>query len=351
MKSKRSTASSQLLILIMAAVVLAVMIQAAQAQTTSTTSASTPTLAQATSNQGNFQNSTSNQAQVIQISMPQKSLGRRLLENTTLSYYQQFLGPTAAGDSTETYNIFQEGIDDPGTGRAPLQSFHAVNLRHQLNTDWAIGATLSAVNGYTDEVENKGRNGGTVTNTPDSQFFNARAYVSLPPLRLKPGTLFTTLSYEAPTSTISRNDNMRYGWVASQSFAFNLPDLRWTAGVTGQIYRIYYESNTPTPKCSPGFVCNPVALQTMIISGGPYVNYRFNDRWMLGSIVTLDWDQRGVQSGSREFNNNLPHRGRVNLTYFPQQVKYLQSVGVFSQALLKFRPETTAFGADFSVRF
>lgn len=345
MKTKRTSLPSQILILTMAVFVLLVMVQAARAQT--------PMLAQSTSNSGQFQNSAGNQAQVLQIGMPQRSLGRRLLENTSLSYYQQFLGPTAAGPGGETYNVFQEGIDDPGTGRAPYQSFHAVNLRHQINTSWAVGATLSAVNGYTDEVVNQSQTnrGTTVTNRPDSEFFNARAYVSLPSLPTKIGTLFTTLSYEAPTSSISKEDEMRFGWVAAQSFAFNLPDVRWTAGITGQVYRIYYKNNVKPAPFSPALGGRPTPLQTMIVSGGPYVNYRFNDRWMLGSVVTLDWDQRGVQASSRDFNNNLPHRGRVNLTYFPQQIKYLQSVGLFSQALLKYRNETTAFGADFSVRF
>lgn len=347
MKIKRSSLPSQILILTMAVFVLLVMIQAARAQT-----GGAPLFAQNSANGGSFQNSAGNQAQVLQIGMPQRSLGRRLLENTSLSYYQQFLGPTASGKSTETYNVFQEGVDDPNTGRAPLQSFHAVNLRHQINTDWAIGATLSAVNGYTDAVTNQSRvQGNTVVNKPDTQFFNARAYVSLPAVAFKPGTLFTTISYEAPTSNISKEDDMRWGWVAAQSFAFNLPDMRWSAGISGQVYRLYYKNNVKAPPFSPALGGRPTPLQTMIISGGPYVNYRFNDRWMVGSVVTMDWDQRGVQSGSRDFNNNLPHRGRVNLTYFPQQIKYLQSVGLFSQALLKYRNDTTAFGMDFSVRF
>lgn len=345
MKMKRSSIPSQILILTMAVFVLLVMVQAARAQVSSA-----PLLAQSTSSSGQFQNSTGNQAQVLQIGMPQRSLGRRLLENTSLSYYQQFLGPTASGNGGETYNVFQEGLDNPGTGRAPLQSFHAVNLRHQINTNWAVGATLSAVNGYTDAVQNQGPR-GTVTNRPDSEFFNARAYVSLPPLRLTPGTLFTTISYEAPTSSISKEDDMRWGWVYAQSFAFNLPSIKWSAGLSGQVYRIYYKNNVKAPPFSPALGGRPTPLQTMIISGGPYVNYRFSDRWMLGSVITMDWDQRGVQASSRDFNNNLPHRGRVNLTYFPQQIKYLQSVGLFSQALLKYSNETTAFGADFSVRF
>lgn len=347
--NKRSNVSSNILIVTMAVFVLLVMIQAARAQSTASLPGdSRPLLAQS-SRQGSYQNN-SNQAQVIQTSMPQKSLGQRLWENTTLGYYQQFLGPTASGSSSETYNIFQEGIDNPGSGRAPLQSFHAVNLRHQINTDWAVGATLSAVNSYTDEVTNKNPNGTTFENRPDSEWFNARAYVSIPSLVTSIGTLFTTLSFEAPTSSISKEDDMRYGLVASQSFAFALPDVRWNAGLTGQIYRIYYKNNVKAPPFSPALGGQPTPLQTMIVSGGPYVNYRFNDRWMLGSVLTFDYDQRGVQSGSRDFNNNLPHRGRVNLTYFPQ-IKYVQSVGIFTQALLKYRNETTAFGADFSVKF
>jgi hypothetical protein len=346
MKSKRSEISSQILVLAMAAFVILLMVSAARAQSSDNSST---LVAQANNQNSQYQN---NQAQVLQLSMPQKSLGRRLWENTSLSYYQQFLGPTPSGSPKETYNVFQEGIDQPGTGRAPLQSFHAANLRHQINTDWAIGATLSATNGYTDTVENRNDEGAVVaTNTSKLDFFNARAYVSLPPVRFDSGTWYSTLSYEAPTSNTSKDLEMRYGWVAASSYAFNLPDPSWNAGFIGQIYRMYYKRNVTPPPCPVQLGCTPTALQTMIISGGPYVNYRFNDRWMLGSIITLDWDQRGVQSGSTQFNNNLPHRGRVNLTYFPQQIKYLQSVGLFTQALLKYRHETTAIGADFAVRF
>lgn len=336
MKTTRSSFTSQMMILLMAAVVLLVMVNVAKAQS------QFPTVAQSqSSSQGSFQN----QTQVLSIGMPQKSLGQRLLDNTTLSYYQQFLGPTAGGGGY-TYNVFQEGIDSPGSGRAPYQSFHGVNLRHQINTDWAVGATLSAVNGYQKPVQNKDRDGFTFYNDGDVSFFNARAYVSLPSVKFSPGTLFTTLSYEHPTSNISKEDEMRWGWVYAQSFAFALPSIKWNAGLTGQIYRIYYKNNV---KQTPGY--NPTALQTMIVSGGPYVNYRFNDRWMLGSIVTFDYDQRGLQASSRDFNNNLSDRARVTLNYFPQQIKYIQSVGLFTQALIKFRPDTTAVGADLAVRF
>lgn len=302
-------------------------------------------------NQSSLQGQTSTQSQNVQVILPKKTLGKRLLENTSLTYYQQFLGPTASGSTSETYNVFQEGIDSPGSGRAPLQSFHAFNLRHQINSDWAVGSTFSAVNGYTSEVENQDRSGSKFSNTPDAIYFNARAYLSLPSLKFSAGTLFTTLSYEHPTSNISKDDEMRFGLVAAQSFALNLPSIKFNAGLTGQIYRIYYKNNIKAPPFPESLGGKPTPLQTMILSGGPYVNYRFNDFWMLGSVVTFDWDQRGEQTSTMKFNNNLSNRARLNLTYFPQKIKFLQSVGLFTQALLDFSPETTAIGADMSVRF
>lgn len=348
MKSKQNV-SSQIMILAMAALVIVFMIQVARAQDIS--SIGNVKLAQGSSNQsqvgsGIFSNG---QSGVLSIKLPQKSLGRKILENTTLSYYQQFLGPTLQGRSNETYNVFQEGMDAPGTGRAPLQSFHAVNLRYQFNSNWAMGASLAATNGYTKEVENR----GGIVNNGDSLFYNARVYVTLPAWETSLGSLSSTVSYEAPTSTISRNDDMTWGVVVTESFTFRSSNPRWTYGLLGQYYRVNFDhkDNVKPPTCDPGFICTGTSLQTVIISGGPFASYRFNDNWQAGSSITLDWDQRGPQSGSREYNNNLPHRGRLGLSYFPNKLKYLTSVGVFTQALLKFRPETTAVGAEFAVKF
>ncbi len=337
--------SSQFLILTLAAFMITLLISAAQAQDINQLNNIAQNNSTQNQAQSNQVNAGGGAAQVLQVQMPQKNLARRILENTTFTYYQQFLGPTMSGSGSETYNVFQEGVNAPGTGRAPLQSFHAVNLRYQINNDWAVGTSLAAVNGYTDEVNNNG-----IVNRPDTEFFNARAYVALPPLRLSFGTLFSTLSYEAPTSAISRDDGMTWGWVLSESFSFNIPNPKWSVGILAQYYRAYFEhERNVKPPQDFGYL--PTQLQSVIISGGPYANYRVNDNWMIGSLITLDWDQKGVQTDSREYNNNLPHRGRLSVNYYPNNIKFISNVGVFAQALLKFRPETTAMGADLLVRF
>jgi hypothetical protein len=320
----RSTIASSVMILILAALVMGFMIEFAKAQSTASS--------------GN-QN---NQAQVLQVNMPQRGLRNRILDNTSLGYYQLFSGPTASGNTSETYNVFQDG-------RAPLQSFHSVNLRHQFNADWAFGVSLAMTNTYTDEVTNrptKEAPQGTV-NSPGDIWYNARAYLGLPSFKIKAGTFFTTVSYEAPTSVISRNDNMRFGYILSENFAINTGSVRWSTGVMGQAYRMVYENNIKAPPFPGG---RPTALQTMIVSAGPWVTYRFNDKWMAGSSLTFDWDQRGDQTNTTKFNNNLPDRGRVGVTYFPS-IKHFSSIGVFAQSLLQVRAESTMFGGEFALRF
>lgn len=338
MKSRPSGISAQILIVVLGGIILLLTIQFTQAQTVSTGA------------NANSQNSLQNN-NVISTKIPKKTFGDELLKKTSLSYYHMFLGPTLGGSANETYNVFQEGTDQANTGRAPLQSFQSALIRFDFNQVWGIGASLAMSNGYTNEVVNKSPN-GNVTNTPDNQFYNARAHLYVPSIDLKVATLFTTFSYEAPTSIISRDDNMHMGLVLTNNLAIKT-DLtsKWAGGITGQVYRMFYGHNNQKkiPGCAPD-ICIPTQLQTQIITVSPYVNYRINDQWNFANMAIFDWDQRGVQANSREFNNNLPHRMRTTLTYYPQRY-FISNVGVFVQPLMKYKPSTTAIGAEIALKF
>lgn len=287
---------------------------------------------------------------VIQTKMPKKTFGSMLRQKTSLAYYHMFLGPTLGGPSNETYNVFQEGVDNPETGRAPLQSFQSALLRFDFTPNWGVGASLAMSNGYTDEVTNRGSR-GTVVNNGDSQFYNARAHLYLPTWDIGFANLFSTFSYEAPTSEISKDDEMKFGLVITENLSFKSnPATRWSGGVTGQIYRMFYENEQKAiPGCNP-LDCTPTQLQTQIITVSPYLNYRISDKWNWGNMFIMDWDQRGVQANSREFNNNLPHRIRTTISYYPNMFK-ITNIGVFAQSLAKYRPSTTAVGAEIALRF
>jgi hypothetical protein len=339
MKEKLAGFSGQLLIVVLAGILLLLTIQMAKAQSV------------ATGANANSQNALQGN-NVITTKSPRQSLGDKIFERTTLSYYHMFLGPTFAGPTSETYNVFQEGTDQPNTGRAPVQSFQSALLRYDINQNWGVGASLAVSNGYGKEVVNQDRQ-GNVVNKPDNQFYNARFHLYLPAFDTKYAGLFSTFSYEAPTSVISRQDNMQFGLVLTENLTFKNPDLssKWSGGITGQYYRMFYGHNNQkkVPGCHPE-VCIPTQLQTQIITLSPYVNYRISDKWNWGNMAIFDWDQRGVQTLSREFNNNLPHRLRTTLSYYPGKWN-ITNVGLFAQPLMKFRPSTTAVGAEVALRF
>jgi hypothetical protein len=314
MKLRKNTVSSQLLIMILAGLVMLFMLQVAQAQT-------------------------------LQTELPGSTLGSRIRQNTSLSYYHQFLGPTVGGPSGETYNVFVEG-------NSPYQSFHAGSIRYTVNPDWAFGLGMGATTAYGDSVTNQQT--GTKTANLRDEFYNARAFVSVPALRTPVGTLFTTVSYEAPTSVVSRRDNMQYGGVLAQSFALALPNMKFSAGVSWQYYRMFFKENVETRGANyyfPGSVPEKIARQTTIFSGGPYMTYRHNDNWGINSSMIFDWDQRGDQTGTGSFNNNLPDRARLGVSYFPTRFKQIANVGIFTQSLIKYTADTHTMGAEFALKF
>jgi hypothetical protein len=282
-------------------------------------------------------------AQVLQIDMPQRSFGDRLLENTTLNYYTQFLGPSLGGNGGETYNVFIEG-------RSAYQSFHAASLRYQFNSDWAMGASLAATNSYGDSTSNIQTSNDKVRD----EFYNARLFVNTPSLMTRAGTLFTTVSYEAPTSIVSRKNDMRFGYVLAQNFALKLDSFKLSTGVSWQYYRMVYNENVksyPKNHLFPGSLPYSEARQTTIVSGGPYLNYRFNDKWGMTSSLIFDWDQRGKQTNTQSYNNNLPDRARLGFSYYPTKFKQISNVGLFTQSLLKYTRDTQVVGAELAAKF
>jgi hypothetical protein len=262
---------------------------------------------------------------------------KSFVQKFNLNYYMQVLGPSPALPSNQTYNVFIES-------KSPLQMFHAAGLVYQLPKNFAISATFAGITHFSESVKTET---GKVEN--ESLLFNPRLNMILPGLRSTYATFYHTLGYEFSANTLSREDEMKRGYVLSQSIAFSTPvSSNWSFGLLSQVIRYEYESNVKPAPCTG---CFSIPLQTLIASTGPYVNYRISDKWMVYNIVTFDWDQRGEQTGTTNFNNNLPDRFRLGIKYFPQKpLLGLGYVGLFTQGLLKTSSETTVIGADLSFR-
>jgi hypothetical protein len=264
------------------------------------------------------------------------ALWKTLTEKLSLTYYFSLMGPSPGLPSDQTYNVFLEGP-------APLQTFHAFNLRWQFNPDWAMGITASGIHHFTSPVTTD----EGFCNDNNAEMFNLRAYVAVPSLDLKFARAFHTFSIEFPTTPGSRDDELKYGLVVSQALAFALPPSRFSAGWSTQFIRYKYAQATLPPPFVGGL---PTPLQTTLLTTGPYANFQLAPQWQIASSVTFDWDQRGNQTDTSELNNNLPDRFRLALNHLFQTPPFTH-VGVYLQGLTKPTMDTTIIGFDFSLKF
>lgn len=279
-----------------------------------------------------------------------RDYGKDLSQNLSFTYYFSFLGPSAGLGYGETYNLFRNG-------KAPYQMLHTGNLAYKLNPEWTVGFTLAGVNDVTERAKTGEflRFGNTPAenrmvntyNTNEREWFNARVYVNLPTLGLSWGFLTTNFAVELPTSNIARRDGLKHGLVLTNALGIFTADPRWSFGFTNQIIRFQYDD----PEFPPfEGATTPTRLQTMLITFGPYLNYSISEDWQLANLIALDWQKVGDQTMS-EFDNNLPHRGRVAFNRLIRN-SYLTRVGFYSQFLLDpMESETTVFGFDFLVQF
>jgi hypothetical protein len=119
-------------------------------------------------------------------------------------------------------------------------------------------------------------------------------------------------------------------------------------GVIFQIIDYKFERNVLPPSCTG---CSPIRLQNTLVNVTPYFNYAVASQWQIATQIALDWDQRGHDKGTLDFNNNLDHRYRVALNRFLNTYPFAH-VGVNVQGLLyPMGLQYSALGMDFSMRF
>jgi hypothetical protein len=265
------------------------------------------------------------------------ALWNKFTQQFSLSYYLSMMGPTLNGPTNQTYNVFLDG-------KAPIQLFHGINLRWQFDPKWAVGFTTAGVQHITQTVTND--NG--IVNNNDSSMFNSRFYLATPGVKLgSVASMFNTFAIELASTPGSVENEMKYGLVLSQSLTFKLPPSPLTAGWLTQIIRYKYHRATLPPPFIGGL---PTPLQTTLITTGPYFNYQLAQQWQIATLLSFDWDQRGSQTDTLKFNNNLQDRVRLAINYF-FQTKPFTHVGFYTQALTNYSQATTIIGLDFSLKF
>jgi hypothetical protein len=265
-----------------------------------------------------------------------KSFWKKLAREISLGYYFSLMGPSPALPADQTYNVF---LEDKG----PQQTFHSLNLRWQFAAQWAMGITLSGVHHHTSPVKTE----QGFINDNNRTMFDSRVYLAVPSIDIGFAYVFNNFALEVPTTPISRDNEMKFGMVLSQTISVRNMPKKFSTGWLTQLIRYEYKRSTLPPPFVGGL---STPLQTTLLTTGPYLNYQLAEQWQIASILSFDWDQRGNQTDTLEFNNNLPDRFRLALNYF-FKTKPFTHVGIYTQTNTKPRDDNTIVGLDFSLLF
>jgi hypothetical protein len=278
--------------------------------------------------------------------------------NLSFGYFMNFLGPSLSRpENGPTYNRFNSGNDYFGNKLDATDNtnyFNSLSLTYQVKQNFTVGYSYAwdetFNNGASYKWKSKQLDGSFKTfesdREPTRSDYNQRLNLFFGNIyEGKSFYLSTGFSYEMPTSEVSQDNEMLYGLILNPTIAFKSETPGLFYGVTAQIQRDYYQNNSIfVANCDS---CYPNEMQTMRTSVGHYLNYMISDKWTFQNTTNFDWDQRGIDTETNRFSNNMDDVIRFGFNYRTNKVI---SLGPYTQAVL-FDPrlETTVVGFTFGM--
>lgn len=255
---------------------------------------------------------------------------KQAFSNFTFNYFVKYLGPSLSPDMQDgsTFNRFKTGQDWKGddtdfTGSE--QTFQSFKLGYRLPKGMIVGYGVTFQDDLNEGIQYTSTNLDGSKNTQireDGRSYNNHRVSLWIPGVYSNNVFFTgtTVYYELPTTDISKQNEMLYGFGVQPSLGFysNTPGLFY--GIRGSLERDVYKDHQYLPDwCKKsGSTCAGVAPtkhQTVRASVSPYLNYQLTDKVLLKSGLTFDWDQDGDQAGTVEFNKNMDDIGNIGAMY------------------------------------
>lgn len=274
-------------------------------------------------------------------------------ENIYFTYGMTFLGPSlgAAHQSGGTYNRFKTGQDYKGDNtdyKASHQVYHGLSTGYKLNNNTRLSFSHTFQDDINHNIEydiyNKDgsvwktdkRPQGVSNNNQRINLFRSNI------INNKYFYLGSNFFYEMPTTDASKAQEMRYGIGVEPSIGFYNKTPGLYTGINFSIQRnVYKEQEFDADWCKPNCIY-PERYQTLLASVSPYASYYISDKMILRGSLTFDWDQKGDQVGTNEFNHNMDNVAELgsryyfdnNLNFGPALQFALNDIGLDKSAML-----------------
>jgi len=229
---------------------------------------------------------------------------KKALSNFNFNYFTKYSGAALGGNYSQgaTFNRFDGGVQDgqdfDATGS--YQLYQSFRLGYRFSNNWNLAYGVTFQENLSSDVEYKNIYGNTNTRSNGKSYNNHRVSLFVPGiLNTSIGVMSTSYFYEMPNQG-SRNSGMKYGLGFQPTFRFysNVPTISF--GINSSFERYFYDDSAFNP-------------QGVMLSLGPYLNYRINDRFTLKNGLNFDWDQKGDQVGTTTLGRNMHNVGLVGV--------------------------------------
>lgn len=235
-------------------------------------------------------------------------------QNILFSYGLQYLGPSpnSTYEDGATYNRFNSGQDYKGDDTDPTSSYQ---LYHSFSLGYKISKTLSLSYSYTFQNDLHKNIEYETYNSDGSLFRKYQRPHGLSynnqRINLFSNNLFSNNSifimsnffYELATTDIAKDSNMNYGVGIQPIIIIYSSIAHLYHGIKGSIQRDYYKNQEYEYSCYPS-TCS-IRYQTLFVNVGGYIGHNISDNLSIHSEIIFDWDQKGNEVGTTNFNHNM----------------------------------------------
>ena len=273
-----------------------------------------------------------------------------LIQKISFSYGVQYLGPSLSKDYQQgaTYNRFNTGQDfkgDDTDATGSNQVYHSFSLGYKIAPAWKLSHSYTFQDELNKNIEYKIYNSdgsvwGKNSREKGLSFNNQR--INLFGNNIYGNNYFFLMSnffYELPTTKTSIDSEMEYG-LGIQPVMIVYSSIPYVYhGVKASLQRDYYKRAEYTYKCGSS-ICS-TKYQTLKLGLTGYLGYNISDKLSLHSETSFDWDQKGDQVWTNDFNHNMDDILDVGLKY--SVTRNMNLAGKLQYSLSRLNSESSAF--------
>lgn len=236
---------------------------------------------------------------------------KNFTKDFNFTYYAKYLGPSLGSGHKggETFDRFNSGQNYTGgeiEANGAYEVYQAFRLGYRFKNNGVLSYGVTFQEDLNDaQAKTYDENGKRMLNNQYRKGYsenNHRVAYWTPIYSNSTFFISGSLYYEMPTTKSSQENDMNYGVGFQPTLGFFTSNPYIMTGINFSFERDVYKTSEFYQNEGDMY---PTRYQVARVSLNPYFNYAVTEKTTLKSALLFDWDQKGNQAGTTNFNANM----------------------------------------------